>query len=93
MIGVSSLRGDEAGFPNTTNVDELVAWVRPFDKVTVFATYASLGLGTLERAHTAGLPGWDLIVRTRPTAHPAGSGSRGRSSTTTHASPPCAACT
>ncbi|MGW7824444.1 Helicase associated domain protein [Streptomyces puniciscabiei] len=62
MIGVSSLRGDEAGFPNTTNVEELVAWVRPFDKVTVFATYASLGLGTLERAHKAGLPGWDLIV-------------------------------
>ncbi|MGR6975241.1 Helicase associated domain protein [Streptomyces cynarae] len=62
MIGVSSLRGDEAGFPNTTDVDELVAWVRPFDKVTVFATYASLGLGTLERAHKLGLPGWDLIV-------------------------------
>ncbi|MER6739176.1 DEAD/DEAH box helicase [Streptomyces puniciscabiei] len=62
MIGISSLRGDEAGFPNTTNVGDLVAWVRPFDKVTVFATYASLGLGTLERAHTAGLPGWDLIV-------------------------------
>ncbi|MGW2426174.1 Helicase associated domain protein [Streptomyces sp. NPDC001709] len=62
MIGVSSLRGDEAGFPNTTNVEELVAWVRPFDKITVFATYASLGLGTLERAHAADLPGWDLIV-------------------------------
>ncbi|MEV5600885.1 Helicase associated domain protein [Streptomyces sp. NPDC052299] len=62
MIGISSLRGEDAGFPNTTDVDELVEWVRPFDKVTVFATYASLGLGTLERAHTAGLPGWDLIV-------------------------------
>ncbi|MBT2424124.1 Helicase associated domain protein [Streptomyces sp. ISL-22] len=62
MIGVSSLRGDQVSFPNTTDVDELVAWVRPFDKVTVFATYASLGLGTLERAHVAGLPGWDLIV-------------------------------
>ncbi|MFI1069503.1 Helicase associated domain protein [Streptomyces puniciscabiei] len=62
MIGVSSLRGDEAGFPNTTDAGELVARVRPFDKVTVFATYASLGLGTLERAHAAGLPGWDLIV-------------------------------
>ncbi|MGW5047933.1 Helicase associated domain protein [Streptomyces griseoluteus] len=62
MIGVSSLRAGEAGFASTTDVDELVAWVRPFDKVTVFATYASLGLGTLERAHTAGLPGWDLIV-------------------------------
>ncbi|ROQ23622.1 helicase associated protein [Streptomyces sp. PanSC19] len=62
MIGVSSLRGEEAGFPNTTDVAELVDWVRPLDKVTVFATYASLGLGTLERAHKAGLPGWDLIV-------------------------------
>lgn len=62
MIGVSSLRGEEVSFPNTTDVAELVDWVRPFDKVTVFATYASLGLGTLERAHNAGLPGWDLIV-------------------------------
>ncbi|MBA8946318.1 superfamily II DNA or RNA helicase [Streptomyces calvus] len=62
MIGVSSLRGEEAGFSNTTDVDELVDWAQPFDKVTVFATYASLGLGTLERAHAAGLPGWDLIV-------------------------------
>ncbi|MFD7942466.1 Helicase associated domain protein [Streptomyces sp. NPDC059744] len=62
MIGVSSLRGEEASFPNTTDTDELVAWVRPLDKVTVFATYASLGLGTLERAHAAGLPGWSLIV-------------------------------
>ncbi|MEU1407860.1 Helicase associated domain protein [Streptomyces sp. NPDC005728] len=62
MIGVSSLRGEDVAFPNTTDVEELVEWVRPFDKVTVFATYASLGLGTLERAHKAGLPGWDLIV-------------------------------
>ncbi|MFF6954842.1 Helicase associated domain protein [Streptomyces iakyrus] len=62
VIGVSSLRGGDVSFPNTTDVDELVDWVRPFDKVTVFATYASLGLGTLERAHQAGLPGWDLIV-------------------------------
>ncbi|MFC9951395.1 DEAD/DEAH box helicase [Streptomyces prasinus] len=62
MIGVSSLRGEEASFPNTTDVGELVDWVRPLDKVSVFATYASLGLGTLERAHAAGLPGWDLIV-------------------------------
>ncbi|GHB67340.1 helicase [Streptomyces viridiviolaceus] len=62
MIGVSSLRGGEVPFPNTTDVGELVDWVRPLDKVTVFATYASLGLGTLERAHKAGLPGWSLIV-------------------------------
>ncbi|MCZ7456091.1 DEAD/DEAH box helicase [Streptomyces sp. WMMC940] len=62
VIGVSSLRGEDVPFPNTTDVDELVEWVRPFDRVTVFATYASLGLGTLERAHAAGLPAWDLIV-------------------------------
>ncbi|WP_435812983.1 hypothetical protein [Streptomyces rochei] len=62
VIGVSSLQGEEVSFPNTTDVDELVEWTRDLDKVTVFATYASLGLGTLERAHKAGLPGWDLIV-------------------------------
>ncbi|MEU6171800.1 Helicase associated domain protein [Streptantibioticus parmotrematis] len=62
MIGVSSLRGEDVAFPNTTDVEELVNWVRPFDRITVFSTYASLGLGTLERAHQAGLPGWDLIV-------------------------------
>ncbi|MFG2894952.1 Helicase associated domain protein [Streptomyces sp. NPDC048248] len=62
MIGVSSLRGEEAGFPNTTDADELVQWTRGLDKVTVYATYASLGLGTLERAYAAGLAAWDLIV-------------------------------
>ncbi|WP_331730502.1 Helicase associated domain protein [Streptomyces sp. NBC_01174] len=62
VIGVSSLRGDEASFPNTTDADELVEWTRHLDRVTVFATYASLGLGTLERAHQVGLSGWDLIV-------------------------------
>ncbi|MCX4985730.1 DEAD/DEAH box helicase [Streptomyces sp. NBC_00572] len=62
MIGVSSLRGEEASFPNTTDVDELVEWTHGLDKVTVYATYASLGLGTLERAHAAGLSAWDLIV-------------------------------
>ncbi|MYV56701.1 DEAD/DEAH box helicase [Streptomyces sp. SID3212] len=62
VIGVSSLRGEEASFPHTTDVDELVEWTRGLDQVTVFATYASLGLGTLERAHSAGLAAWDLIV-------------------------------
>lgn len=62
MIGVSSLRGEEVSFPNTTDVDELVEWTRGLEKVTVYATYASLGLGTLERAHAAGLAAWDLIV-------------------------------
>ncbi|MGZ2359448.1 Helicase associated domain protein [Streptomyces sp. 372A] len=62
MIGVSSLQGEDTSFPNSTKAEELVEWVRPFDKITVFATYASLGLGTLEHAHATGLPGWDLIV-------------------------------
>ncbi|MEU1078031.1 MULTISPECIES: Helicase associated domain protein [unclassified Streptomyces] len=62
MIGVSSLRGEEVSFPNTTDVDELVEWTRGLDKMTVYATYASLGLGTLERAHAGGLTAWDLIV-------------------------------
>lgn len=62
VIGISSLRGEEASFPNTTDVDEFVEWTRHLDRVTVFATYASLGLGTLERAHQAGLGGWDLVV-------------------------------
>ncbi|MEU6883635.1 Helicase associated domain protein [Streptomyces sp. NPDC046712] len=62
MIGVSSLRGEGVPFPNTTDVDQLVEWTRGLDKVTVYATYASLGLGTLERAHAAGLAAWDLIV-------------------------------
>lgn len=62
MMGVSSLRGEEVSFPNTTDVDELVEWTRGLEKVTVYATYASLGLGTLERAHAGGLAAWDLIV-------------------------------
>ncbi|MGC9501853.1 Helicase associated domain protein [Streptomyces sp. WG7] len=62
VIGVSSLRGEEVSFPNTTDVDELVEWTRGPEKVTVYATYASLGLGTLERAHAGGLAAWDLIV-------------------------------
>ncbi|MFE7757193.1 Helicase associated domain protein [Streptomyces sp. NPDC057429] len=62
VIGVSSLRGEEASFPNTTDATELVEWTRNLDQVTVFATYASLGLGTLEHAHQAGLSGWDLII-------------------------------
>ncbi|MFJ8697024.1 DEAD/DEAH box helicase [Streptomyces roseolilacinus] len=62
MIGVSSLRGEEVSFPNTTDVDELVEWTRGLEEVTVYATYASLGLGTVERAHARGLAAWDLIV-------------------------------
>ncbi|OKK14818.1 helicase [Streptomyces sp. CB00455] len=62
MLGVSSLRGDESGFPSTTDPYEIVRWTAHHEQVAVFSTYASLGLGTLERAHAAGLPAWDLVV-------------------------------
>ncbi|MFE1782422.1 Helicase associated domain protein [Streptomyces sp. NPDC059506] len=63
VLGVCSLRGDTAlGFPSTTDADELVAWCKGLERVTVFATYASLGVGTLERAHAAGLEPWDLVI-------------------------------
>ncbi|MHA7962300.1 helicase associated domain-containing protein [Streptomyces sp. L500] len=60
MIGVCSLRAeDSGGVPCTTDPAELVAWVRGLERVTVFATYASVGLGILQRAH---LGVWDLMV-------------------------------
>ncbi|MES9553805.1 MULTISPECIES: Helicase associated domain protein [unclassified Streptomyces] len=63
MVGVCSLRAEESdGIPCTTNPDELAEWVRGLDVVTVFATYASVGMGVLQRAHEAGLPVWDLMV-------------------------------
>ncbi|MER6212254.1 Helicase associated domain protein [Streptomyces sp. NPDC001642] len=63
MIGVCSLRGaDSQGVPCTTDPDELVAWTAGPETVTVFATYASVGMGVLQRAHAAGLPVWDLMV-------------------------------
>ncbi|MFB7463386.1 Helicase associated domain protein [Streptomyces sp. NPDC056224] len=62
-LAVCSLRGEDAGVPTTTDPAELARWGGPsVDRLTVFATYASLGLGTIERAHLAGLAGWDLIV-------------------------------
>ncbi|WP_330481419.1 DEAD/DEAH box helicase [Streptomyces sp. NBC_00724] len=61
-FGVSSLKSEEVGFPNTTDADELVRLTRGPGRVTVFATYASLGLGFLEKAHIAGLPLWNLIT-------------------------------
>lgn len=42
LFGVSSLHGDVAGFPNTTDVDELVDWANGLDNVAILATYASL---------------------------------------------------
>ncbi|MFD5522342.1 DEAD/DEAH box helicase family protein, partial [Streptomyces sp. NPDC127066] len=63
MVGVSSLRAEESeGMPCTTDTQELVTWVSELESVTVFATYASVGLGILQRAHEAGLPVWDLMV-------------------------------
>lgn len=63
MIGVCSLRAEDApGFACTTDVDELVDWTRGLKRVTVFATYAAVGLGTLQRAHAAGLLSWSLII-------------------------------
>ncbi|MET9958348.1 Helicase associated domain protein [Streptomyces sp. NPDC006326] len=62
-LAVCSLRPEEAGLPTTTDPAELASrGGRAGERVTVYATYASLGLGTIERAHLAGLPGWDLIV-------------------------------
>ena len=63
MVGVCSLRGaDSQGVPCTTDPHELVAWTAGPEMVTVFATYASVGMGTVQRAHAAGLPVWDLMV-------------------------------
>lgn len=63
MVGVCSLRAEESeGMPCTTDPEELVAWVSELETVTVFATYASVSLGILQRAHTAGLPVWDLMI-------------------------------
>ncbi|MEU5893077.1 Helicase associated domain protein [Streptomyces sp. NPDC047461] len=63
MIGVCSLRAEESqGLPCTTDPDELVAWLEGLETVTVFATYASVGLRILQRAHAAGLGVWDLMV-------------------------------
>ncbi|MGW2240279.1 Helicase associated domain protein [Streptomyces sp. NPDC001759] len=63
MVGVCSLRAEESqGLPCTTDPDELVEWMRGLETVTVFATYASVGLGILQRAHAAGLDVWSLMV-------------------------------
>ncbi|MEU2427100.1 DEAD/DEAH box helicase family protein [Streptomyces sp. NPDC007851] len=63
MIGVCSLRGaDSQSPPCTTDPDELIDWTAEPETVTVFATYASVGMGTLQRAQAAGLRVWDLMV-------------------------------
>ncbi|WP_284435581.1 DEAD/DEAH box helicase [Streptomyces sp. TUS-ST3] len=63
MVGVCSLRAEESqGLPCTTDPDELVEWMRGLETVTVFATYASVGMGVLQRAHAAGLGVWSLMI-------------------------------
>ncbi|MEV2236371.1 Helicase associated domain protein [Streptomyces phaeochromogenes] len=63
MLGVCSLRAEESqGLPCTTDPDELVAWMSGLETVTVFATYAAVGLGILQRAHAAGSGVWSLMV-------------------------------
>ncbi|PNE34850.1 helicase [Streptomyces eurocidicus] len=63
MLGVCRLRAEDAdGMPCTTDPAELVEWMRGLDRVTVFATYAAVGRGVLQRAHAAGLAVWDLMV-------------------------------
>ncbi|MFJ4966985.1 Helicase associated domain protein [Streptomyces sp. NPDC088729] len=63
MFGACSLSGEDAQILQcTTDEAELVGWVSGLELVTVFATYASLGLGVLERSHRAGLGAWDLVV-------------------------------
>jgi len=63
MVGVCSLRAEESeGVPCTTDPEELTSWTTGLETVTVFATYAAVGLGILQRAHAAGLPVWDLMV-------------------------------
>ncbi|MGW2715631.1 DEAD/DEAH box helicase family protein, partial [Streptomyces sp. NPDC001356] len=63
MVGVCDLGPEESdGVPCTTDPDELLSWVQDLEEVTVFATYAAVGLGKLQRAHEAGLPVWDLMI-------------------------------
>ncbi|WP_414170954.1 Helicase associated domain protein (plasmid) [Streptoverticillium reticulum] len=63
MLGVCRLRPEDSdGMPCTTDPGELVAWAQGLERVTVFATYAAVGLGILQRAHAAGLAVWDLMV-------------------------------
>ncbi|RAJ70636.1 MULTISPECIES: DEAD/DEAH box helicase family protein [unclassified Streptomyces] len=63
FLGVCSLpAAGSQGRACTTSDVELRLWLRGVDQVTVFATYAPLGLRTLQRAHAAGVGVWDLVV-------------------------------
>lgn len=61
MFGLCSLASTPA-LRCTTDPTELVAWTANLPDAAVFATYASVGLGTLQEAHTLGLPAWDLAI-------------------------------
>ncbi|MFH8790926.1 DEAD/DEAH box helicase [Streptomyces roseoverticillatus] len=62
-LGVCRLRPEDSdGMPCTTDPGKLVAWAQGLERVTVFATYAAIGLGILQRAHAQGLGVWDLMV-------------------------------
>lgn len=63
MFGVCSQReGAGLGVPCSTDAAQLAGWLRDADRCTVFATYAAVGLGVVERAHAAGVGRWDLVV-------------------------------
>ena len=63
MVGLCSLKGSEQpGIPCTTDAAELIRWTTGPGRVTVFATYSSLGLGHLEKAHQKGLRPFSLAV-------------------------------
>ena len=63
MFGLCSLKATEQpGIECTTDPAELVAWTKDPGRITIFATYASLGLGYLEEAHRLGLRAFSLAV-------------------------------
>ncbi|WP_327071825.1 DEAD/DEAH box helicase [Kitasatospora sp. NBC_01302] len=63
MVGLCSLKGSEQpGIACTTDPVELIRWTAGPERVTVFATYASLGLGHLEKAHQEGLEPFSLAI-------------------------------
>ena len=64
MYGLCSLKAGEQppGIRCTTDPAQLVEWARGPGRITVFATYSSLGLGYLEEAHRLGLAPFSLAV-------------------------------
>ncbi|MCZ4120280.1 DEAD/DEAH box helicase [Streptomyces sp. H39-S7] len=64
MLGLCSLRTYDPALLSacTTDPDELADRTHALDEYTLFATYQSVGMGTLQRAHEAGLPTFSLMV-------------------------------